>query len=1004
MARLASAPAEMARRGFLHGQQAAADLDALLGELEPGPAEPPELSAWLDLFERASDPDIALGSLRDLVACDGQQVLQVLAEPDALLRLVLVLGGSHALGQHLRRCPADVEVLLADPVEWTPSDIRRDVLTRIGADPDEATPVAADSDAADRLRCANRRHLVRIAARDLSALEPESVLESVAFELAGLADALIEGALAVARAGVPDHADARLAIIGLGKGGAQELNYISDIDVVFVAEPARDDVSHERAISIATRLAASLTRICSAHTGAGSIWQVDAALRPEGKAGQLVRGLDSMRTYYEKWASNWEFQAMLKARPMAGDLDLGREYLDIVAPMVWRAGERPHFVNESQAMRKRVVSLIPSREQGREIKLGAGGLRDVEFTVQLLQLVHGRADDRLRTRATLPSLRELSDLGYIGRGDALELGTAYRFQRTLEHRIQLWNLRRTHLLPDDEVMLRRLGRGLGIRPHASDDVRPGDADAVTEQFHASTRRVLRLHERVFYSPLLEAVARIPSTEMRLSTDAARDRLKALGFADPAAALRHIEALTNGSTRSVEIQRQLLPVLLSWFAEGENPDFALLSFRQVSEALGSSPWYLRALRDEGLMAQRLARVLSSSRYAVDLMRRAPEAIQLLGSDDELRPRTRAQLVAPMLRTASRHEDADQAIAAVRAYRRRELFRIAAGDILELTSLAEVGQALTELASATIDAALSIASRGVENPPRLGVVAMGRWGGQEMGYGSDCDAMFVIADPEPGEPADPDALRKAGVIVGRLRKLLGAPGPDPALEIDVDLRPEGKGGPLVRTLSSYLAYYERWSSTWESQALIRAAHGAGDEQVVGALLDAVDRLRWPAGGPTRAQVAEIRKLKARMESERMPRGTDPKRNTKLGPGGLSDVEWTVQLLQLRHAHDEPDLRTTSTLPAIEAASGHGLVDQMDAAALAHAWRLASRLRNAIMLARGRASDAIPADARDLAAVAHLLGYAPGEATQLLDDHRRATRHAQKVVDRLFWDDSA
>lgn len=980
--RLNSGAADMARRGFLQADAAVnhlAELVEALGEEQETPL--------LEAFDRATDPDQALAGLLDLVRSDSRPVQDCLADPEALLRLILVLGGSQALAQHLKRRPDDAEVLLPRPSEWPRQQVIDEVLSAIGAHGDVA--VASDPDAADRLRWANRRHLVRIAARDLSGVEPERQMESIALELANLADAVMHGALAIARAGVSDHADARLAIIGLGKCGAQELNYISDIDVLFIAEPARDGVSGQQAITIATKLAAALTRICSAHTAAGSIWQVDANLRPEGKAGQLVRSLASMHTYYEKWASNWEFQAMLKARPMAGDAGVGQAFCDQIAPLVWCAGERKDFISESQAMRRRVVSLIPAKEVGREIKLGAGGLRDVEFTVQLLQLVHGRADERLRSRATLPSLRALAKYGYIGRNDAEELAAAYRFQRTLEHRIQLWGLRRTHLLPEDPTMLRRLNAGLGVR---AIDVR---TDGVAEQFRASTRKVLRLHERVFYSPLLEAVARIPSTELRLSTDAARDRLKALGFADPSAALRHIEALTNGSNRSVEIQRQLLPVLLSWFAEGENPDFALLSFRQVSEALGSTPWYLRALRDEGVVTQRLARLLSSSRYVVDLMRRAPEAIQLVGSDADLRPRDRDSLLTPMLATASRHDDPADAIAAVRAYRRRELFRIAAGDILEVNSLTDVGDALTDLAGVTIDAALAIASREVEHPPTIGVVAMGRWGGREMGYGSDADAMFVVADSD-----DPDALRKAGVIVGKVRTMLGAPGPDPALDVDVDLRPEGKGGPLVRTLSSYLAYYQRWSSTWEAQALIRASFGAGDAALVATLLDGIDPLRWPTGGPSRSQVTEIRKLKARMETERMPRGTDPKRNTKLGPGGLSDVEWTIQLLQLQHADEIPDLRTTRTQPAIDAAAGHGLIEQQDAAALNHAWRLASRLRNAIMLARGRASDAIPGDSRDLAAVAHLLGYQPGESSLLLEDYQRATRHARGVVDKVFW----
>ncbi|MFZ2262025.1 MAG: bifunctional glutamine-synthetase adenylyltransferase/deadenyltransferase, partial [Luteococcus japonicus] len=285
------------------------------------------------------------------------------------------------------------------------------------------------------------------------------------------------------------------------------------------------------------------------------------------------------------------------------------------------------------------------------------------------------------------------------------------------------------------------------------------------------------------------------------------------------------------------------------------------------------------------------------------------------------------------------------------------------------------------------------------PELGVVALGRWGGGEMGLGSDCDAMFVMADS-----TDQDATRRATQLVQKVRSMLAAQGPDPALDIDADLRPEGKNGPMVRSLSGMRSYYQRWSVTWEAQALVRASHGAGDPALTAALLEMVDPLRWPEGGLERSRLTEIRKLKSRMEAERIPRGTDPKRNTKLGPGGLSDIEWTVQVLQLQHAHEVPALRTPSTLLAMRAAVEAGLLDAHDATELEQAWRLASQLRNKILLVRGRASDVIPIDAREVDAIATMLGYDRGEASHLIDDYWRTTRRCAAVVDRLFWGDQA
>ncbi|WCC80510.1 bifunctional [glutamine synthetase] adenylyltransferase/[glutamine synthetase]-adenylyl-L-tyrosine phosphorylase [Cutibacterium equinum] len=946
--------------------------------------DPDRLAGWQLHLETSCDPDLALDALADLSQQSPRRVADLLHDDDSARRLVRLLGASSELGRHLIVHPDDLAEISRDPVRLGHDEIRDDLLEVVGAAQVGEFLVAESptGPAADRLRLANRRHLVRIAARDVDADDPTQIIEDIAGELTDLADGIVTAALALARADCPDHADARLAIIAMGKCGAQELNYLSDVDVIHVAEPAREDVSGARAIDIATKLAASVARICSAHSAAGSIWQIDAALRPEGNAGPLVRTMDSMRTYYEKWAKNWEFQALLKARPMAGDLDLGHRFVEMVAPMVWQVGEAEGFVPETRAMRTRVVSLIGAKDKGREIKLGAGGLRDVEFTAQLLQLVHGRQDESLRVRATLPAMRALAGGGYISRGVAERLEEAYRLERVLEHRVQMFRLRRTHLLPDDEPGLRRLARAVGL--HTADEVRG--------VWTATSKAVLRAHGQVFYSPVVEAVARIPTEDLRMSPEAAKVRLGALGFHDEEAGLRHIEALTSGTSRAVRIQTALMPAMLAWLADGPSPDHGLLAFRQVSEALGKSPWYLRAMRDEGAMAQRLAMVLSTSRYAVDVLTRAPETAQVL-ADDDLTPLDRDDLTRQMNAVARRHHDVDEAIWAIRAVRRRELFRILVADILNVTDTLRVGQALSDLTGATIDAALGAVSRGIEDAPPIGVVAMGRWGGQELSYGSDADCLFVVGDA-------PSAGEKALRIVTTLRNALGKNGPAPALVLDADLRPEGRSGPLVRSVESYRTYYGKWSSTWEAQALLRASHGAGDRELTEALLECVDNVRYRPDGLTDSQIAEIRKLKARMESERIPRGVDPRRHLKLGPGGLVDIEWTAQILQLRYAGKEPSLRTTSTIAALDAALAAGHIDQEQHMELRTSWLAASRLRNAIMVVRGRPSDVIPSDSIDLDVIARVLGMGRGASEQLIEDRMRHCRRASKVVDAVFW----
>jgi glutamate-ammonia-ligase adenylyltransferase len=284
-----------------------------------------------------------------------------------------------------------------------------------------------------------------------------------------------------------------------------------------------------------------------------------------------------------------------------------------------------------------------------------------------------------------------------------------------------------------------------------------------------------------------------------------------------------------------------------------------------------------------------------------------------------------------------------------------------------------------------------------PVRLAIIGMGRLGGLEQGYGSDADVMFVFEPIDGADETGTSAI--AHDVAQELRRLLSKPAPDPALIVDADLRPEGRQGPLVRTFESYAEYYRRWSSTWESQALLRAYPIAGDQDLGLRFMGMIDSLRYPVGGVDETERREIIRLKARMESERLPRNLDRAMHMKLGRGGLSDVEWTVQLLQLEHAAMIPSLRTTSTLAALDAAAAAHLIGENDARSLRQAWLIASRARNAIVLAQGKSSDMLPSDARTRAAVARAMGYSSETAPELFEDYQRATRRARQVHERVF-----
>jgi [glutamine synthetase] adenylyltransferase / [glutamine synthetase]-adenylyl-L-tyrosine phosphorylase len=993
MVRPTTGKGTLLRLGFEDTEAALAGLDRLGSDAA---------GCLLAILGRTADPDQALAGVIRIAdeLDDPDELFRAICDDEGTaMRLLCVLGASQALGDHLARHPHHW-VELTDPMLGSTRPaafaLREHLLRAVGADPHAPVPVATvpDGDAVDALRVEYRRLLLRLAARDLA---HDLGVDDAAAEIADLAAATLDAALAVARQRVGDGAElVRLSVIAMGKCGGHELNYVSDVDVIFVHEPV-EGAPEDSALRAATQLASHLIRICGDHTGEGTIWPVDANLRPEGRQGPLTRTLASHQGYYERWAKTWEFQALLKARPVAGDLALGAEYVAMVAPMVWSAAEREGFVEDTQAMRRRVLDHIPAKDADRQLKLGSGGLRDVEFAVQLLQLVHGRGDESIRTPTTLSALAELTRGGYVGREDGIALHEAYAFLRTLEHRIQLHQLRRTHVVPADEQALRHLGRSMGYLKTP--------VETLEKTWAHHRREVRRLHEKLFYRPLLSAVAALPGHDVRLSPEAAAKRLAALGYHDPQAALRHLEALTGGVSRRSSIQRALLPAMLQWFAEGPDPDAGLFGFRRISEALGSTPWYLSTLRDEGEVATRLARLLSTSRYATDLLEREPQGVRLLGED--LAPLAAQVLNEEMRAGAARQDEADKAVRAIRAVRRRELLRIAAGDLLGSTGVDDVGAGLSRLTDATLEATLAVAGTAVRNqrgldaaPTRIAIVAMGRYGGFELSYGSDADVLFVH-DPEPG--ADPQqASSYAQAVANELRRLLALPGGDPPLVVDADLRPEGKQGPLTRTLSSYAAYYAKWSKVWEAQALLRADAVVGDPDLRRRFEELIDPLRFPVDGISADDAFEVRRIKARVDEERLPRGADPHMHLKLGRGGLADIEWTVQLLQMRYAGQVPGLRTPRTMPALDAARDAGLIGEDDAAVLQQTWRRVSRVRNAVTLVRGKPSDQLPRDPRERAAVASILGYGPGESEAMLNDHLRHTRLARAVVERVFWED--
>ena len=988
-----SALTTLARLGFSRLEPAE---DALreLEELTGSPRDPAMDNAV------AADPDEALAALVRIARRAPDRVRDVLADDVSRRAVWALLGASTGFADYYLRHPEAVDDLHRAPSLPSMDELTREMLDAVAA----VDGFAADGgDAAwVSLRVRYRRLLARIAAYDLLHPDPVAALPEVAAALADAAAAALEASLCVARTRVvsgavgagrfprDEVAATRLAIIGMGKTGARELNYVSDVDVIFVCGADPDaELAESRAIDIATRLAMQTMRGISGVEVEPPLWEVDANLRPEGKQGALVRTLDSHLSYYARWAKSWEFQALLKARAIAGDAALGQEYVAAVQPLVWTSAARENFVDSVQRMRERVTEHIPSVEVPYQIKLGPGGIRDVEFTVQLLQLVHGLTDDRIRQRGTLDALDALVAEGYIGRPEAGAFARDYRVLRVLEHRVQLRSLRRTHLMPSRPEDLRVLARASGLAD---------TGDGVWKLWESVKREVRDIHVRLFYRPLLSAVAALPEAERSLSTAQAHDRLAAIGFADPAGALRHIAALTSGLSRKASIQRHLLPVMIRWFADGTDPDYGLLAYRRISERLGDTPWFLRMLRDSSGAAESLTRVLSGSRYIGELMEWIPESVAWLDSDELLRPRGGVALQDEARAIQTRHDTVDDAMRAVRSLRRRELLRTAMAAVLGVLTIEELARSLTTITEVTIQATLRAVRRDVvpheDKALDFAVIAMGRFGGGELGFGSDADVLYVYRP----NGVDPQRAHELSLkIVAALRKQ--SEDYRVPLELDADLRPEGRNGPLVRSLDAYAQYYRRWSLSWEAQALLRARGVAGSVKLTAAFMALADEVRYPASVDPQG-IREIKRIKARVENERLPQGTDPARHLKLGPGGLSDVEWLVQLLQLENAHDVEGLRTTSTMGALRAAERAGLVPAVEAQRLAQAWRLASRLRSANTLLSGATSDVLPVDRRKLDGIGRLLEYPPRSATRVEEDWMGTARRARRVFEKLFY----
>jgi glutamate-ammonia-ligase adenylyltransferase len=854
----------------------------------------------------------------------------LLAAPGALEAAVLVLGFSTAATDFLVAHPEETE-LFTD--------------TRPRGDEEllaEAAEAVARYGARAGLRRFRRRALLRVAARDLAGATYDEVVP----EVTAVSEACLEVAVREAAGKRAQTHGIRLAVIGMGKLGGEELNYGSDVDVIFVHDPGGAEAQET-----GSRWAAAIIALLTETTKDGVALRVDASLRPDGRAGPLSRSLASALEYYRRHAVTWERQALVKARPVAGDRALGRQLLDDLADVVYADHLEPSAIEDVRNMKVRIEEYVRARgKEAVEVKRGKGGIRDVEFAVQLLQLVHGRRDPALRDPNTIRALGTLSREGYVSIADAESLASSYRFLRTLEHRLQLARDLQAHELPDDAAALTRLARSMSLT----------GAEALRAAYQEHAGVVRGLHEKLFYRPLMEAFAGPPVPRPGRDRSATHELLSGLGFTDPEAAYERFAGLTDPATRLGKVLGHVFPVVAPALAMSPNPDTALVRLERVADRLREDPDAADLLASDPGIARRVSVAVAASSWLSDLLATRPGALA-----------TAARGVGSGVGRGP--EDALLALGV----------SYAAGELPVPAS----GRALAAVADRVVADAVGLAGAALP----FSVIGLGKLGAEELNFASDLDVVFVYEGegPEPFE----DAERAAAAVLAEIRAA--------GYEVDADLRPEGRSGPLARSLAAYMEYWERWGQTWEFQSLLKARFVAGDETLGRRFLSVAEDVAYPEVLPLE-RIAEIRRMRVRMEEERV-RPADARRfHFKLGHGGLADVQFAVELSQLRHGRRLPSVRHRHTLEALEALAEARLLEDSVALVLGEAYVFLNEIKNALEIERRVPAEALPPTPEGQAALARGLGYEEYPRQRFIEDYRRITRRARGAMERVFYEE--
>jgi glutamate-ammonia-ligase adenylyltransferase len=940
----------------------------------------------------AADEQLALASLTRLAEESASDAAEILGRDGQARALLLCLGASEVIATELSAAGPGWRRAFEDALSQTGDTLVSEMRC-------DLAEVESREDAIAALSAFKRRMFLRIAIGDLTGALDVSATMAV---MSRLADECIRSAFGAAKRLMGAQAGEldRFCVLAMGKLGAGELNLSSDIDLVYVIDAPG---SGDGAVA-AARFGELLTELLSS-----GCFRIDLRLRPGGRSSPLVVTLNGALGFYQSLGQTWERAALLRARPVAGALDVGARLLKELDPFIYRRYLDFDTLRQLRAMKHQIEAELRLPEMvRRNIKLGYGGIRELEFIVQALTLIYGGRDPRIRTRKTIEALDRLASYGYMPRAQAEGLAEAYLFLRNVEHKLQVAAGLQTHTLPDGAQGMRALAIRLGMGGTQRSLMRLGSALSrhrrlVARQFRETLAGGAGEHET--------RVSAAAETAWRLALEpgAAAPALKSLGFAAPEESVAHLELLARGpahahaSPRRSELLVSLGPVLLDEIAVLPDPDLALRNLAAFISAVGARTSFLALLEQHPATRRVLLKLFASSSYLSGLFIRHPEMLDTLVRSDLARPRRAPEALAKELaELVAASPDFESRLDAIRTFRHQEFLRIAIADLAGHLEHREVEAELTALAETVLREALELARAEVGArfpiPPDLALacIAMGRLGAAEMAYNSDLDLIFVY---EGGEHATPGGHELAARLAQKLIAILETRTREGyAYKLDLRLRPSGTQGPLVTSLKGFRDYHRQSSAVWERQALVRARVVAGDDRL-GAEIEAARQEFVFGRGLRPDEVEEIRQMRERMEREI---GVEDKSrlNLKQGRGGLVDVEFVAQMMALAHGARYPKLRARSTLELIRALRALGLLSRTDAKALEDGYEFLSLLENRLRIESDQAAWALPTRPEALMPVARRMGYRGREAPKALLAEVAARRDAiRRAFDRCF-----